>query len=285
MIKKKRIFFFCITLIILIIAFPFLIEKILVNESIFPFNKTIIFSKESWFGFISSYLGAIGTVSLGIIALYQNKKYRELAENSDDKFIKLQEDIKDLTKKSVDLIEINTILLKTKYFPILNEQPGINYDSVEGLFLETDSFQMTIFCGSLEDIHKLAKNEYDYFFEHYHTLTISFKNDSERTIRNFICTPEIGLLKKSQNQVYQEGSVSSWVCDIAPGALVRCVLILKFDLTEEIRSGRIDSLHRKFRMENVLGEKFEMEVNIYFFNDSEIFLDHYIQISPISRIE
>lgn len=47
----------------------FFIEKIIMDEKHFPFDLTIELSKESWFGFMVSYLGAIGTVILGIIAL------------------------------------------------------------------------------------------------------------------------------------------------------------------------------------------------------------------------
>lgn len=287
MVKRIWRFVFIIMLIILIIAFPFIIEKIIVNETVFPFNKTIVFSKETWFGFVSSYIGAIGTVSLGVIALYQNKKYKELSENSDNKFIKLQEDIKELTKNSVELIKINTKLETVKYFPILTEQPVTNYDSFEGFFLEKDSFQMSIFGGSIEDIQRLCEENVEYYFEHYHTFTITFKNDGERTIRNFNCKSGIELFKNSKDQVYHEGSFFSYNCDIMPGTFLRCVLITKFDLVDAIRSGEIDSIKRVYEMENVIGEKFEMEVDINFYRDSEAFLSHFIKtsISLISKIE
>lgn len=104
------------------------------------------------------YLGALGTTrSLGLIALYQNKKYKEISENSDTKFIKLQKNIKDLTEKSVGLIAINTKIENAKYFPIMTEIAQMNYDSFKISSLETDSFQMTIFDGTPEDINRLSK--------------------------------------------------------------------------------------------------------------------------------
>ena len=93
-------------------------------ETIFPFNIPINLSKETWFGFIASYLGAVGTVMLGIIALYQNKKYKELSDSSEEKFITLQNEIKTLTEKSVALIELNSKIEQAKYYPILT---NINY--------------------------------------------------------------------------------------------------------------------------------------------------------------
>lgn len=284
MIKKIFRFIGYITIIIFMIIFPFIIERILVNELIFPFNMTIVFPREVWFGFISSYIGAIGTVGLGVIALYQNKKYKELADKSDEKFMELHENIRDLTKSNNKLITINTKIEQAKFFPILTKLPNMNYDQVEESIKDTDSLQMTIFDGCPEDFHRLARGDYDYFFENYHTFQIFFKNDCERSIRNFTCVPDIGLFKKNENQVFSQGSVSSWVCDIQPGAFLSCVLILKFDLEEEIKLGNIDSLCRKFRMENVLGEKFEMEVDINFYNEDEIFLNGNIQVSSISRI-
>lgn len=58
------------------------------------------------FGFIGSYLGAIGTIVLGYIAFYQNKRYKELSDQSEQNFLELQEEIKELTKKSVFLIDL-----------------------------------------------------------------------------------------------------------------------------------------------------------------------------------
>lgn len=75
--KKILLSLFFIILVTILFSIPFVIEKIILCKSIFPFNITIHFSKETWFGFIASYLGAVGTILLGIIALYQNiKNYR-----------------------------------------------------------------------------------------------------------------------------------------------------------------------------------------------------------------
>ena len=92
--KRIAKYLLYIMITIILILFPFLIEKMILCEIIFPFNIPINLSKETWFGFIASYLGAVGTVMLGIIALYQNKKYKELSDSSEEKFITLQNEIK-----------------------------------------------------------------------------------------------------------------------------------------------------------------------------------------------
>lgn len=87
----------------------------------------IAFSKESWFGFIASYLGAIGTILLGFISLYQNKKYKELSDSSEEKLMNLQAEIKVLTEKNVALIELNSkieilLILKKKHSKFLTKK-------------------------------------------------------------------------------------------------------------------------------------------------------------------
>ena len=98
----------CLFFVLVVIILPFVIEKIILSEAIFPFNVSVTFPKDVWFGFMGSYLGAIGTIVLGYIAFYQNKKYKELSDQSEKRFWELQEEIKELTKKSVSLIDLNS---------------------------------------------------------------------------------------------------------------------------------------------------------------------------------
>ena len=113
--KRIAKYLLYIMITIILILFPFLIEKMILCETIFPFNIPINLSKETWFGFIASYLGAVGTVMLGIIALYQNKKYKELSDSSEEKFITLQNEIKTLTEKSVALIDETRTMTAEEY--------------------------------------------------------------------------------------------------------------------------------------------------------------------------
>ena len=102
-----------VSIVIFILIFlPLEIEKMIFSKKHIPFYNETNFAKDVWFGFIASYLGTIGTVLLGIIALYQNKRYKELSDESEKRFIDLQTEIKELNKKNVELIEINTKIEK-----------------------------------------------------------------------------------------------------------------------------------------------------------------------------
>lgn len=279
--KKKVLtilFFTIITIILLLI--PFAIEKMILCESTFPFNLPIAFSKESWFGFIASYLGAVGTVLLGIIALYQNKKYKELSDSSEERFLTLQEEIKTLTEKSVSLIELNSKLEKAKYYPILSNMNhtywNLNGNNLENSFdFEKDAFQLSY---KKDDPNEMLSSYAD-VFNQYHTFTYTFKNDGERTIRNFICS---AITKNNQHN-----EMGFWIyqaCDIEPGAILRCVYATKFDLAQQCKDGRIHTLSFKYEMENVIGEHFEMTTDFYFSPspDNEP-PDYMMEISPIRK--
>ena len=280
--KKILVSLFFIILIIILFSIPFVIEKIILCESIFPFNITIHFSKETWFGFIASYLGAVGTILLGIIALYQNKKYKELSDMSEERFMDLQEEIKNLTEKSVSLIELNSKLEKAKYYPIFSDMRhtcwNISGEKIEEVFdMEKDVFQISY---KKEDPHEVLST-YNDIFNQYHTFTYAFKNDSERTIRNFTCSSII------KNNLQNE--FGFWVfesCDSNPGAILRCVYATKFDLAQQCKDGSIQSLSFKYNMENVIGEHFEMTTDLYFnpSPDDEP-PNFFAEISPIQKIK
>ena len=63
--------------------------------------------RDVWFSFIGSYLGAIGTVLLGALALWQTKKYKKASDKTDEIFKILQEKIKELVQANTDLAEEN----------------------------------------------------------------------------------------------------------------------------------------------------------------------------------
>ena len=88
---KKKILksIFVVIGVIIIFLLPLVIEKIILYKlsSLVDINNH--FTEETWFGFIASYLGVVGTVLLGIIALYQNRKYKELSDSSEERFMAL----------------------------------------------------------------------------------------------------------------------------------------------------------------------------------------------------
>jgi len=280
--KKVLVSLLVIILIAILFLIPFAIEKIILCESIFPFNIAIHFSKETWFGFVASYLGAIGTILLGIIALYQNKKYKELSDISEKRFMTLQEEIKNLTEKSVSLIELNSRLEKAKYYPILSNMNHAYWNLtgehlIQAFDFENDSFQISF---KKENPNEILESYID-IFEKYYTFTYTLKNDSERTIRNFTCT---SIIKNDQ-----KNEMGFWLyqsCDIEPGAILRCVYATKFNLAQQCKDGIVHSLSFKYKMENVIGELFELTMDFYFIASTENEApDFMVEISPIQKIE
>ena len=89
------------------IVTPFVIEAIIYDETTFPFNLQIKSSREVWFSFVGSYFGAIGTVLLGVLALWQTKKYKKASDEADETSQILQEKIRELVQANTDLAKEN----------------------------------------------------------------------------------------------------------------------------------------------------------------------------------
>lgn len=269
----------CLFFISAVIMLPFVIEKIILCETFFPFNLSVTFPKDVWFSFMGSYLGAIGTIVLGYIAFYQNKKYKELSDQSEQRFLEMQEEIKELTKKSVSLINLNSKIEASKYHPILSNLHHFFWNmkgkSLEELFdIEYDSFQI-IFCK--EDSREYL-DSCEEIFERYHTFVYTLKNDGEKTIYNFNCTDI-----KINDRDLEEGIWEYHSCDIKPGAIVRCVCATKFDLEKKISSGEIESLSFNYQMKNVLGESFNMVANFHFIPIEENHINVLERVSPVFK--
>lgn len=89
---------------------PFLIERILFEETIFLFSMPISLSREIWFSFVGSYLGAIGAVALGVMAMNQTKRYNDSSNDMVKRQQALLENIKDINQQHTDK------LLRHKYY-------------------------------------------------------------------------------------------------------------------------------------------------------------------------
>ncbi len=96
-----------VLVIFILIVTPFVIEAIIYDETTFPFNLQIKSSREVWFSFVGSYFGAIGTVLLGVLALWQTKKYKKASDEADETSQILQEKIRELVQANTDLAKEN----------------------------------------------------------------------------------------------------------------------------------------------------------------------------------
>lgn len=268
-----------VSIVIFILIFlPLEIEKMIFSKKHIPFYNETNFAKDVWFGFIASYLGTIGTVLLGIIALYQNKRYKELSDESEKRFIDLQTEIKELNKKNVELIEINTKIEKAKYYPILSEMEHY-YWNMSGKKLEEDfnlenSFQITIKKESDFDKRdeRIAK-----IFDDYYTFVYVLKNEGERTIRNFSCY-DVKINNKQE--------LGFWIyypCDIEPGEMVYVVYATKINIIKQIQNGEIYSMDFMYNMENVLGERYTMSAWAQFYDTGEEIVSTVLNINGICK--
>lgn len=266
------------TIILALVLLPFIIENILIDTKYTSFNFTMDFSKEIWFGFIASYLGAVGTVLLGIIALYQNKKYKALSDNSEKRFLELQAEIKELNKKNVDLIEINTKIEKAKYYPMLSELKhyywNMGGNSLKQDFDMDNPFQITI---KKEDSFEDRDGPIDRIFDEYYTFTYVLKNEGEKTIRNFSCC------NVNINDRHGMGFWIYYPCDIEPGKVVYVVYATKVNLSEKIKTGEIYTLDFRYKMENVIGETFCMNIHTRFYHTDKNVASTVMELSGVIR--
>lgn len=268
---------FIISLVLTLLPFAF--EKILFCTSLFPFNINIHLSRETWFSFIGSYIGAIGTILLGLIALHQNQKYKELSDKSEARFLSLQEDMKELTKQSVALIKTNTRIEEAKYFPIICDihqsyysMPGL--DPTKHFECITSSFQVTY-----NDFLLSPPTSIDHAFKNYHTLTYALKNDSANTLRNLQC---YNVLKNHkdvfENYLYQS-------CDVSIGDTIYFVYATDYDLMDYVCQNKITSLHFFYKVQNVLSDFFTFEAILNFIhNEDDKQVITSINITPIQKV-
>lgn len=234
----------------------------------------IRFAREVWFGFIASYLGAIGTVILGIIALYQNKKYKELSDKSEATLLNLQNDIRELNMKSVELIEINTRIEQAKYFPIFREGHSYFWDANQE---ELEEFS----AGNLFQITVKKENNFNIeepvakIFKKYHTFAFFLTNNGEKAIRNF---------HGREAKINGESEMGAWYfynCDIEAGATVCVMYATKIDLMKEIKKGNICTIELQYGMENLIGESLFMDIQITFFNTGKKLPSVYVNLGSV----
>lgn len=255
----------CIIILVVFIVLPFIIERIILFETVPLFNLPIYFSKETWFSFIASYLGAVGTIVLGCIALYQNRNYKKLSDSYEEQLMVLQKEIKELTEKSVALIELNTKLEQAKYHPSFTDvgyccwnisEPDKSFDLIN------DTFQCT-FNTCDPYVIKLPIED---VFKDYYTFVYTLKNDNEHVIRNFHCN---SVTTKGQDCRLSTDNLIVQECDIEPGAILRCIYATKYNLADLCSNGNSESLIFSYQMENTLGEQYEMTADIFFYDTFE----------------
>lgn len=147
----------------------------------------IALSKETWFGFIASYLGAIGTVLLGIIAIWQNKRYKQLSDKSSNEVKEIQEELKILNQRTVNAIETLEKIEVAIYSPVIEKIPynfyGVSKVSLEEKGQGTCGYQLNYLNVTESDLG----DSLDKLMDKYKTYGFAICNIGEKAIRNFTC--------------------------------------------------------------------------------------------------
>jgi len=182
-----------------------------------------------------------------------------LSDKSEATLLNLQNEIRELNRKSVELIEINTRIEQAKYLPIFREEHRYFWDaSQEDLedFSTGNIFQIAVKKEDNFNIEEpVAK-----IFEKYHTFTFFLTNNGEKAIRNFHCK-EVRINGKNEM-----GAWHFYYCDIEAGATVCVMYATKINLMKEIEKGNIFTIELQYGMENLIGESLHMDIQIIFFN-------------------
>ncbi len=74
----------------------------------------------NWVTMLAGFWSAIATVTLGFIAVWQNKRYKDLSDDATKNTERVQQEIRDLTNKTVEAIEVLKKIEIAKYYPTLN---------------------------------------------------------------------------------------------------------------------------------------------------------------------
>lgn len=247
----------CLILLIItltIILIPFIVQWILLNETNFPFNIAVSFSREIWFGFIASYIGAIGTTILGIIAIWQNKKYKELSDKSSEESSIIQKELKDLSKKTMDAIETLKRIELLKYYPSIERIPDIWCGITKKDYIK--QFKNKNYVIQSNIINPEDTNDLNFpiseLFDKYNTYLFIIKNIGEKAIRNFNCN---NLLINGK----QPDFVVNYECDIESG---KCATIAILNFPQFKKNETIE-LNMRFKFKNLVMDDYYIDTEIF----------------------
>lgn len=181
MLMKKKMGYILVLILttFFLVFFPLLLEHVLAKET--------GFSADVWFGFIASYLGAVGTVSLGVIALWQNKRYKELSDRSAEETKSIQKELAELNRRTVRVLETLEEIEVAINSPALIWETNFFWYGIQEKDLahaKDWSYQKNYLNMDPEDICRPAA----YLLKKYETFGFYFINAGEKAIRNLNVT-------------------------------------------------------------------------------------------------
>ena len=255
---KKRIALIIVGCIILI-AIPFAFDR---AYSFIADTKPGLmkFSGETWFGFTASYLGAIGTFLMSFVALYQNKKYKELSDKAEEKLAAMQQEMVDLYHKNTELIESTNRIITAQYYPIISMgnntsilPKGSSFSGKEAFTAYIDDSFPRMINYSIQDI-----------CTKFNALLFEMSNEGNADLIDVHCYDVI----KDKNHTSELTAFVSQSGNFLKGTNFYIVYATPFTIDELIKEG-VHSILMKFVMKNVIGETFlfDFEILIVEFRD------------------
>ncbi|WP_143004651.1 hypothetical protein [Proteiniclasticum ruminis] len=183
--KSRKALWIPIIVLILFLV-PYLVEKLVSAISGSTFTLKFVLPKEVWFGFIGSYLGAVGTVILGAVAIWQNKRYKELSDDSSKEVMEIQGELKNLNKRIVDAIETLENIEVAVYTPAIQEILHY-YHNVRKETLDDNSDSCAYQINRINIFEDNPLMPLEELMEKYSTFAFTIRNIGEKPIRNFTC--------------------------------------------------------------------------------------------------
>ena len=202
---------------------------------------------------------AVATVFLGGIAIWQNKRYKEMSDKKSYESEKMQEEIRALTRETMIAIDQLRKIEIAKLYPNIETMPsyylGMTKKTLKEALKSNDVKQLTIMnsaCGEAPD------TSIESYFEKYNSFSFVIKNIGESTIKEFN-TCMIKISGENLNPLFFFG------CDISPG---QSALISIIDFPQ-YTNGKNYDIEMKFKLQNALLEKFYLDLDIIIVFDKD----------------
>jgi hypothetical protein len=203
---------------------------------------------------------AAATVILGIIAVWQNMRYKKLADQSSKDANSVQQELKYLNEKTMDAIETLKTIELAKYFPLIERETydafALDSKYFNELFQKKYSSAQINLIGMVQEDFNLPLEKL--LDKYYNSYVFLVKNSSEKAIRHFTCSDlEIdGAVP---------GSIAMIDCDIPAG---KNAVVAILNLPPLIK-GDSYLLNMTFTLNNLVMDKYSLNYEALITFDEE----------------
>ena len=199
---------------------------------------------------------ALATAILGAIALFQNFRYKKLADSVSEEMKNIQVDIKQLTGEMASAVTVLKTIESSKYYADIREI-GLRFVGSGDMFTEFfENEELAFQYNTINILTNTDLNYKDLIFAN-DTFAFCLRNMGEKKIRDFYCS-------KFEFPPFITNNIDHFFCsdpcDIEEGQTVMVCLINIPD-PDKIADSNINF---KFGMQNLLADNFESSCNVWF---------------------